>query len=119
MWRILFALLLLTVTVPAAEGQVSIGSLQSAVESSNLEVVTLQGVVHLSRPRRGELGGRCGAAGFLLTDDTGSVEVAVRRAGRLLEPLRDGDRVKVTAQVEVYRNRNNAPLRICIEARDI
>jgi DNA/RNA endonuclease YhcR with UshA esterase domain len=102
-----------------AQGQVSIGSLRSSVESSNLKVVTLEGVVHLARQHERQLGGRCGSAAFVLTDDTGSIEVAVRRVNRLIEPLREGDRVRVTAQIEVFRNRDNVPLRICVEATEI
>ena len=61
----------------------------------------------------------CGGTAFTLTDDTGSIEVAVRRVNRLIEPLRDGDRVQVTAQVEVYSTRDNIPFRVCVEAREI
>jgi DNA/RNA endonuclease YhcR with UshA esterase domain len=100
-------------------GDVSIGSLGASADSSNLELVTLQGVAHLSRSRRNELGGKCGRATFTLQDDTGSVEVAIRRSNRLIEPLRDGDRVRLTAQIKVFRNRENIPVRICVEAREI
>lgn len=113
------ALIVLMLTTAPAQGQVSIGSLRSSVESSNLEVVTLEGVVHLARQHQQQLGGRCGSAAFVLTDDTGSIEVAVRRVNRLIEPLREGDRVRVTAQIEVFRNRDNVPLRICVEATEI
>jgi len=106
-------------TTVKANGQVSIGSLRSTVESSNLEVVTLQGVVHLARQRQQQLGGKCGGVAFVLTDDTGSIEVAIRRTNRLIEPLREGDRVQVTAQIEVFRNRDNVPLLICVEATEI
>jgi len=51
-----------------------------------------------------------------LTDDTGSIEVAIRRANRMIEPLREGDRVQMTAQVKVFRSQDNIPLRICVEA---
>jgi DNA/RNA endonuclease YhcR with UshA esterase domain len=115
----LWALLVLMMITAQALGQVSIGSLRSSVESSNLEVVTLQGVVHLTRQHQQQLGGRCGGAAFVLTDDTGSIEVAVRRVNRLIEPLKEGDRVRVTAQIEVFRNRDNVPLRICVEATEI
>jgi DNA/RNA endonuclease YhcR with UshA esterase domain len=109
---------LLMVTTEAWS-QVSIGSLRSSADSSNLELVMLQGVVHLSRSRQNELGGKCGSTAFTLQDDTGSIEVAIRRANRLIEPLRDGDRVRLTAQIEVFRNRENIPVRICVEATEI
>lgn len=110
---------ILLVVTTEAWGQVSIGSLSSSADSSNLELVTLQGVVHLSRSRQNELGGKCGSTTFTLQDDTGSIDVAIRRANRLIEPLRDGDRIRLTAQIEVFRNRENVPVRICYEARDI
>jgi DNA/RNA endonuclease YhcR with UshA esterase domain len=109
---------LLMVTTEAWS-QVSIGSLRSSADSSNLELVMLQGVVHLSRSRQNELGGKCGNTAFTLQDDTGSIEVAIRRSNRLIEPLREGDRVQVTAQIQVFRNRENIPVRICVEAREI
>ena len=116
MWMSLWALLILLMTTVEVNGQVSINSLRSTAESSNLEVVTLQGVVHLTRSRQRELGGKCGALAFMLTDDTGSIEVAIRRANRMVEPLREGDRVQITAQVKVSRTQDNTPLRICVEA---
>lgn len=121
MWTLLSGVLgALLVVTTRVWGQVSIGSLRSSAESSNLEVVTLQGVVHLSRPRQPEqLGGKCGSIAFTLEDDTGSIEVAIRRSNRLIEPLREGDRVRVTAQIEVLRNRDNIPIRICVEASEI
>jgi OB-fold nucleic acid binding protein len=121
MWTVLSGLLsVLLVAATTAWGQMSIGSLRSSAESSNLEVVTLQGVVHLSSPRqREQLGGKCGAIAFTLEDDTGSIEVAIRRSNRLIEPLKEGDRVQVTAQIEVLRNRDNIPIRICVEATEI
>jgi DNA/RNA endonuclease YhcR with UshA esterase domain len=112
-------LTVLLVFTTGAWGQMSIGSLRSSADSSNLELVTLQGVVHLSRSRQNELGGRCGSAAFTLHDDTGSIDVAIRRSNRLIEPLREGDRVQVTAQIEVFRNRENNPVRICVEATEI
>ena len=112
-------LVALLVVTTEAWGQVSIESLRATVDSSNLELVTLQGVVHLSRSRQNELGGKCGSTTFTLQDDTGSIDVAIRRANRLIEPLRDGDRIRLTAQIEVFRNRENVPVRICYEARDI
>ena len=121
MWTVLSGLLgAILVVATTAWGQMSIGSLRSSAESSNLEVVTLQGVVHLSRPhQRAQLGGKCGVNAFTLEDDTGSIEVAIRRSNRLIEPLREGDRVQVTAQIEVLRNRDNIPIRICVEASEI
>ena len=113
----LFAVLLVVTT--EAWGQMSIGRLRSSADSSNLELVTLQGVVHLSRSRQNELGGKCGSTTFTLQDDTGSIDVAIRRSNRLIEPLREGDRVQVTAQIEVFRSRENIPVRICIEATAI
>ena len=112
-------LIVLSVVTTEAWGQVSIESLRSSVDSSNLELVTLQGVVHLSRSRQNELGGKCGSTTFTLQDGTGSIEVAIRRSNRLIEPLRDGDRIRLTAQIEVFRNRENVPVRICYEARVI
>ena len=119
MWIILWAVLMLVMTTAEVNGQVSIGSLLSTAESSNLEVVTLQGVVHLTRPSQQALGGKCGALAFTLTDDTGSIEVAIRRANRLVEPLREGDRVQMTVKIKVFRNRDNTPFRICVQAIEI
>ena len=107
---------MLVMTTTEVNGQVSISSLRSTAESSNLQVVTLQGIVQLTRPRRQELGGKCGALACTLTDDTGSIKVAIRRANRMVEPLREGDRVQMTAQVKVFRDQDNIPLRICVEA---
>jgi len=114
-----FCLILLCMTRAASYAQVSIGSLRSSIESSNLEVVTLEGVAHLSRQHQQQLGGKCPGTAFVLTDDTGSIEVSIRRTNRLLEPLREGDRVQVTAQIAIFRARNNVPVRICVEATDI
>ena len=116
MWIMLWTVLMLVMTTAEVNGQVSISSLLSTTESSNLEIVTLQGIVHLSRPRRQELGGKCAAHTFMLTDDTGSIEVAIRRANRMVEPLREGDRVQITVQVKVFRSQDNSPLRVCLEA---
>lgn len=102
-----------------AYGQISVSGLRSSLESSNLEVVTLEGVARLTGRQQQELGSRCGGSGFVLTDDTGSIEVTIRRANRLLEPIRDGDRVQVTAQIRVFRTRDNMPYRVCVEATDI
>ena len=119
MWISLWTLLVFLITTAQANGQESISSLRSTVESSNLEVVTPQGIVHLAREHQQQLGGRCGGVAFVLSDDTGSIEVAIRRANRLIEALREGDHVQVTAQIEVFRNRDNVPLRICVEATEI
>ena len=116
--RVALLAVLLVVTTEAW-GQVSIGSLLSSADSSNLELVTLQGVVHLSRSRQNVLGGKCGNTAFTLQDDTGSIEVAIRRSNRLIEPLREGDRVQVTAQMKVFRDRENIPVLICVEATAI
>ena len=116
MWISLWAVLMLVMTTAEVNGQVSISSLRSTAESSNLQVVTLQGVVQLTQPRRQELGGKCGAIAFTLTDDSGSIEMAIRRANRMVEPLREGNRVQMTAQVQVFRTQDNIPLRICVEA---
>jgi len=119
MWTIRWVLLMLLLAMTEAHGQMSIGSLRSTAESSNLEVVTLQGVVHLARRHQQQMGGKCGSVAFVLADDTGSIEVAIRRANRLVEPLREGDRVQITAQIEVLRNPDNIPLRVCVEAVSI
>lgn len=95
-----------------ARGQVSISSLRASVASANLELITVQGIVHLGRSHRPQFGGTCGATAFTLVDDTGSIDVTVRRAGRLVEPLREGDRVQVTAQVHVFRDQEQRPLLI-------
>ncbi len=112
-------LAVLLVVTTEAWGQMSIGSLRSSADSSNLELVTLQGMVHLSRSRQNELGGKCGSTAFTLQDDTGSIDVAIRRSNRLIEALREGDRVQVTAQIEVFRNRENIPVLTCVEASEI
>ncbi|HKN85377.1 MAG TPA: OB-fold nucleic acid binding domain-containing protein [Nitrospiraceae bacterium] len=112
-----FALLMMATA--EARGQVSISTLRASVESSNLELVTLQGIVHLTRRRPQQLGGACGATAFTLVDDSGSIEVTVRRAGRLLQPLRDGDRIQVTAQVHVFHNNVQLPLLVCLDATEI
>jgi DNA/RNA endonuclease YhcR with UshA esterase domain len=119
MWIGFYAVFLLLVATTETWGQVSIGTLRASAENSNLESVTLQGIVHLTRPSQHELGGRCGSAAFTLEDNTGSVEVSIRRVQRLIEPLREGDRVQVNAQVEVFRSRDNIPIRVCVEAREI
>jgi len=117
--RVGFLLAMLMVLTSEAWSQMSIESLHSSVESSNLRLVALQGVVHLSHSRQNQVGGKCGSATFTLQDDTGSIDVAIRRSNRLVEPLREGDRVQVTAQVKVFRNRENVPVRICVEATAI
>lgn len=117
--RVGLLLVVLVVATTEAWSQMSIGSLRSSIDSSNLELVTLQGVVHLSRSRQHELGGKCGNTTFTLQDDTGSIDVAIRRSNRLIEPLREGDRVQVTAQIKVFRNRENIPVQTCVEATAI
>lgn len=112
-------LAVLLVVTSEAWGQMSIGSLRSSLDFSNLKLVTLQGIVHLSRSRQNELGGECGSTTFTLQDDTGSIDVAIRRSNRLIEPLREGDRVQITAKIEVFRNRENTPVRICVQATAI
>ena len=47
------------------------------------------------------------------------IEVAIRRSNRLIEPLREGDRVQLTAQMKVFRDRENIPVLICVEATAI
>jgi DNA/RNA endonuclease YhcR with UshA esterase domain len=79
----------------------------------------VEGEVHLSRSRQNELGVKCGTTTFMLQDDTGSIEVAIRRSNCLIEPLREGDRVRLTAQIRVFRNRENTPVRICVQATEI
>ena len=119
-----FPILVLTMSLVimangTAATDMSISTLRASVESSNLELVTLQGTVRLTRSHRQQLGGTCGATTFTLVDDSGSIEVTVRRAGRLLEPLRDGDRIRVTAQVHVFRNNVQLPVLICVAATEI
>ena len=123
-WTMRFPAVMMSMAMPVmvtveAAGQLSISTLRASVESSNLELVTLEGTVHLTRSRQRQLGGTCGATAFTLVDDSGSIEVTVRRARRLLEPLRDGDRIRVTAQVHVFRNNVQVPLLICIDATEI
>ncbi len=88
-------------------------------ESMNLQRVVLHGTVHLKSHRKQELGGTCGGNAFILEDETGSVEVTVRRSHRLLEPVKDGDRVRVIAQVEVVRNKRHEFLRACVMAHEV
>ncbi|MDQ6735166.1 MAG: OB-fold nucleic acid binding domain-containing protein [Nitrospirota bacterium] len=109
---------LVTMVSVVAASEMSISTLRASVESANLELVTLQGTVHLTRSHQ-QLGGTCGATAFTLVDDSGSIEVTVRRPGRLLEPLRDGDRIQVTAQVHIFRNTSQFPVLICVVATDI
>lgn len=117
----IFVLTMVLITMVSMVGasEMSISTLRASAESSNLELVTLQGTVHLTRPHRQQLGGTCGATAFTLVDDSGSIEVTVRRAGRLVEPLRDGDRIQVTVQVHVFRNNVQLPVLICVAATDI
>jgi len=66
-----WALLVLLMTTAQANGQVSVGSLRSSIESLNLEAVTLRGVVHLKRQNQQQLGGRCGGTAFVLAHPSG------------------------------------------------
>ena len=102
-----------------ADADTSVQMLREHGESMNLQRVVLRGVVHLTSHRKQELGGTCGGNTFLLEDETGSIEIAVRRSSRLLEPVRDGDRVLVTAQVEVVRNKHQEFLRTCVMANEV
>jgi hypothetical protein len=97
-----------------AAGQVSIGSVQNYVVSNNLESVTLQGSVRLTSQGRDKLS-RCGAYVFTLQDDTGSIEIAVRRPARMAS-LKNGDVVTVHAQIQVIPERHDPAPRICIQA---
>jgi hypothetical protein len=120
MWlNVCLTFLLVLWSWPPAYGETSIASLRSTLESSNLEMVTLAGVAHIVRRPQQEVGGRCGGVRFVLTDETGSIEVSIRRANRLLGPIREGDRVQVTAQIKVFRTRDNVPYRVCVEATDV
>ena len=104
----------------AAAADTSTQFLREHGEAMNLQRVVLRGVVHLTpAPRKQELGGSCGGTTFLLEDETGYVEVSVRRSSRLLEPVREGDRVRVIAQVEVVRNKDQEFLRACIMANEV
>lgn len=105
-----------------AAAETSIRMLREHGESMNLQMVTLQGVVHLTSHRKQEkqeLGGTCAGASFVLEDETGSIEIVVRRSSRLLEPLKEGDHVRVEAHVDVVRNKDNAFLRTCVLAREV
>ena len=97
----------------------SVQMLREYGESMNLQRVILKGIVHLAGRQKQELGGNCGGTAFLLEDTTGSIEISVRRSSRLLEPLREGDRVRVIAQVDVIRNKDNVYLRTCVMANDV
>ncbi len=100
-----------------AAGQVSIGSVQNYVASNNLESVTLQGTVRLTTQGRDKFN-RCGSYVFTLQDNTGSIEIAVRRPARMVS-LRSGDMVTVHAQIQVLSQRHDPAPRICIQAIDI
>jgi hypothetical protein len=102
-----------------ADADTSVQMLREHGESMNLQRVVLRGVVHLISHRKQELGGTCGGITFLLEDETGSIEISVRRSSRLLEPVRDGDRVLVVAQVEVVRNKHHEFLRTCVMANEV
>jgi hypothetical protein len=102
-----------------ADAETSTRMLREHGESMNLQMVTLHGVVHLTSHRRHALGGTCAGVSFVLEDEIGSIEIAVRRSHRLLEPLKEGDRVRVEAHVNVVRSKNNAFLRTCVMAREV
>lgn len=102
-----------------ADAETSTRTLREHGESMNLQMITLRGVVHLTRHREQKLGGICPGVSFILEDETGSIEIAVRRSHRLLEPLKEGDRVKVEAHVNVVRSKDNRLLRSCVMAREV
>jgi hypothetical protein len=109
----------LSIMAVNADADTSIRTLHEHGESMNLQMVTLRGVIHFTSPRKQELGGTCAGVSFVLEDETGSIEILVRRSHRLLEPLKEGDRVRVEAHVNVVRSKNNAFLRICVMAREV
>ncbi|HEU0069331.1 MAG TPA: OB-fold nucleic acid binding domain-containing protein, partial [Nitrospiraceae bacterium] len=102
-----------------ADAETSIRTLREHGESMNLQMVTLRGVVHLTSHQKQALSGTCAGFSFVLEDETGSIEIVVRRSHRLVEPLKEGDRVKVEAHVDVVRNKSHAFLRTCVMAREI
>jgi DNA/RNA endonuclease YhcR with UshA esterase domain len=116
--RIFFIVGLLLIAANA-DAETSIRTLREHGESMNLQMVTLRGVVHLTSHQKQGLGGTCTGFSFDLEDETGSIEIVVRRSHRLEEPLKEGDRVKVEAHVDVVRNKNQAFLRTCVMAREI
>jgi len=116
--RIFFIVGLLLIAANA-DAETSIRTLREHGESMNLQMVTLRGVVHLTSHQKQALGGTCAGFSFVLEDETGSIEIVVRRSHRLVEPLKEGDRVKVEAHVDVVRNKNQAFLRTCVMAREI
>lgn len=118
MVRIILAVSL-SLIAAEADAETSTRMIREHGESMNLQMVTLEGVVHLTSHRKQELGGTCAGVSFVLEDETGSIEIVVRRSHRLLEPLKEGDRVRVEAHVDVIRNKDNAFLRTCVMARDV
>lgn len=116
--QIIFAVGLFLLTADA-DAETSTRMIREHGESMNLQMVTLKGVVHLTSHRKQELGGTCVGVSFVLEDETGPIEIVVRRSYRLLEPLKEGDRVRVEAHVDVIRNKDNAFLRTCVMARDV
>ena len=116
--QIIFAVGLFLLTADA-DAETSTRMIREHGESMNLQMVTLKGVVHLTSHRKQELGGTCAGVSFVLEDETGPIEIVVRRSYRLLEPLKEGDRVRVEAHVDVIRNKDNAFLRTCVMARDV
>lgn len=105
------------VLTTTAAGQVSISSVQNYVASNNLEAVTLQGTVRLVSHGRDRFN-HCGSYQFTLQDDSGSIEIAVRRPARL-PTVRSGDLVKVHAQIQVLSQRGEPSPRVCVQAVDV
>lgn len=119
--QIIFAVGLFLLTADA-DAETSTRMIREHGESMNLQMVTLKGVVHLTsfrKQEKQELGGTCAGVSFVLEDETGPIEIVVRRSYRLLEPLKEGDRVRVEAHVDVIRNKDNAFLRTCVMAREV
>lgn len=115
---ILMLIMLVVFLFPAASlaAQVSISSILDYGASSNLEGVTLEGVVHLKSRGRDTKG--CGSYAMTLEDDTGMIDISVRRARRL-PPLVEGERVQVFAQIQVVRQGQGYPPKVCVQAREI
>jgi hypothetical protein len=104
----------LAVSISLVNGQISIGSIQTYGASSNLEAIILQGIVQLT-PHWRDKPNTCGSYVFILQDETGSIEVAVRRPGRMIS-VKNGDRVQVQAQIQVLPQRGDPTPRVCIQA---
>lgn len=97
-----------------ALGQVSISSVQNYMASHNLEAVTLQGTVRLT-PQGGNRFNRCGSYVFILQDDSGSIEIAVRRPVRMAY-IKTGDVVQVHAQIQMLSRPADSTLHVCFQA---